>query len=329
MITWARLLTVIALTATGTACAKNNPPSAALPTLRFAFVPAVDSLSFLVMVDQRFDRDHGFALAEVEVVGGRAALDALAGGRADIGQPGSVQFFADARAGLVPGKVVAIADNTRADPDHPAAAAVVGRDIDSWRDLDGATIAVNQIGSLGHAAGKLRLEQEGVVGFTFAEIGLPNQGLAVADGSMAAAIMFEPYRTQSIRRGDGRVLDWVIGGEPFPEFPLSLVAARGDLTRDRPDLVRAFLAAHLDAVEWIARNERAARDLLAQRLDLEPAVAEAVDLNPYVADGRFDRSLLERAQRTIAAADPTASPVPADDLVDERLLLEVLDARKG
>lgn len=312
-----------------TACAADEPPPAALPVVRFVFIPAVDHLSYLVMVDQGLDRAHGFTLAETEAVGGRAALDALAAGEADVTISGSVQVFADARAGKVPDNVVAVADSTRVDPDHPGIAVVVGSGVDDWADLDGAAIAVNQIGSLAEVAGRLRLHEEDVTGFTFAEIALPDQGLAVADGLVAAALMTEPYRTQSLRRGDGRVLDWVIGGSPFPEFPYSFVVVRGGLARDEPDLVRAFLSAHLDAVRWIGTHEDEAREILAQRLSLEPAVAEEMSLNPYVADGRFDADLLERVQRTIATSDPTATPVAFGDLVDERFLLEVLDARRA
>lgn len=321
------LMLLLATTVMG--CGKDDPAPQALPTIRFAFIPSVDYLSYLVIVDQGFDRANGFTLTETAAVGGRAALDALAADEIDATIAGSTQVFVDARAGLVPDKIVAVAANTRADPDHPAMAMVVGAGIDGWRDLDGAAISTNQIGSLGEVAGRLRLQQEGVTGFTFVEIALPDQGLAVADGTVSAAIMTEPYRTQSMRRGDGRVLDWVIGGEPFPTFPYAFVVMRGDFTREEPELVRSYLRAHLDAVKWIEAHEDEARDLLARRLNLEPAVAEDMLLNPFVGDGRFDRPLLERVQATIAAADPAATPVAADDLVDEHFLLEVLEEPAG
>ena len=326
---WQRAALALALAVATSACASDEPAAEHLPTVRFAFIPAVDHLSYLVMVDRGFDRENGFRLEETDAVGGRAALDAIAAGDADATMSGSVQALADARAGLVPATEVIVGNNTYADQKHPAMAMLVGSGIDGWSDLVGATIAVNQIGSLAEVAGRIRLAQEGVTGVTFAEIALPDQGLAVADGAVAAAIMSEPYLTQSSRRGDGTILDWVIGGAPFPEFPYTVIVVRGSLARDDPGLVRAFLRAHLEAVRWIDRHDGAARDLLARRLSLEPAVAEEMRVNPYVADARFDRDLLDRVQQILAAADPAATPVAVADLIDERLLGEVLSGAGG
>lgn len=319
-----RLLLTPLLVAGLVSCSEQDDSATPLPPLRFAFLQSVDYIPYLVMREQGFDRSNGFRLVEVEAPGGRAALDAMLAGTVDAAYAGSVQVFADALAGKVPSDLLAVGAASTADRQHPTQAVVVGRGVQTWRDLDGKAIGVNQIGSLGEVATRIRLQREGVEGFRFVEIEFANQGLTVAGGDIAAAVMSEPFLTQSLLRGDGTHLDWVIGGSPFPEFPYTFIVVRAALARDHPEVVRGLLRAHLQALDWIKAHEDDSRALLARKLGLDANVAREMRLSGFVPDARFDPDLIASVQATLAAEDPRATPVPANDLYDERLLLEVL-----
>lgn len=205
-----------------------------------------------------------------------------------------------------------------------------GHGVTTWHDLAGKSIAINQAGTIGDSAVTARLQQEGVAGTRLVPIAFANQGLAVAGGNVGAAVMVEPFITQSVQRGDGRILDWIVGGgAPFPTFEETVVGFSNQFIRDHPDRERAFLRAHLQAVRWIAANDQAARAILTRHLGLTDDVGRAMNLVRFSLDGRNDAALLAQTQDVLLGSDPTRTPVPIASLYDETVLNEVLNGGSG
>jgi NitT/TauT family transport system substrate-binding protein len=171
---------------------------------------------------------------------------------------------------------------------------------------------------------KGRLRQEGIQDYTLVEISFANMGLAVAGGNVAAAAMAEPWLTQALRRGDGRLLDWVIGGPPFEHIQGSMLLFRTDFCRQHPQVVKAVLRAHLEALRWITRDPEAARATLARRLELSQEVARQVQLPRWAVEARNDPALLEGMQPLMVQIGLLHAPIPARQLYDETLLSDVL-----
>lgn len=317
---------VVAVALLAGACGGTNDVDQ-VTVVRAGFIQALDQVPFSVIADKGFDARRGLGLRLETVAGGRAALEALAAGTLDVAYAGSLPVLSAARAGLIPERVMILGAASFADSAHPSMA-VLAPESSRWADLAGRDIGVNQIGSIGEVAVRLRLQREGVVPRGFVEIGFPNQGLALAGGQVAAAVMTEPYLTQSTARGDGHILDAVIGGgEPFPRFVVAFIAVRADLVREQPGTVRAFLHAHLDAVDWIADHPSAARAAIARHLAVPRRVVDKAKLPGLVPDVRVDGEVLADMQDTLAAADPAFVPVEPERLIDRRLLEQVLGAR--
>lgn len=296
--------------------------------LRVAFIPAMDNAILPVMVEQGFAAKRGLAIELTTARGGVAALEAMAAGSLDVAYPGSLPALSAARAGTIPRDVLIVGAGAYADAAHPSIS-VLAPASTTWSDLAGQPIAVNQPGSIGHVAMLLRLRQEGVVPGSFVEIDYPNQGLAVAGRSTAAASMVEPYLTQSVARGDGVVLGRLIGGgEPFPRFIIGFIVVKRDLVRDQPNAVRALLLAHLDAVEWMAGHKDEARAVIAGHMGLPPDIARAMPLPGFVRDARIDAALLAEMQRALVELDPALTPLALDDVSDQSLLDQVLKERR-
>lgn len=301
-----------------------------LQTLRFGLIQSSDFLPLFVMQEQGFAGRHGLRLVEEVVAGGVASIEAMAGGTLDAGYIGTFPALLAAGNGLIPRDVIGVGGHAFADPAHPAFAVLVGPDVRGWGDLAGRDIAVNQPGSIGGVAVRLRLEAEGVTGARLLSVPFPNQGLAVAGGNVAAAVLVEPFVTQSVLRGDGRVLDWIVGGgQPFPEFQFGLLAVRTQLLREQPDTVRALLAAQLDAVRWIAGHEDEARAILGRRLGVTDEVARRMVLVRFNTDARNNPSQLATIQDRLLSLDPSQRAVAVTSLYDESLLDQVLKERKG
>lgn len=306
------------------ACSGPERPRASLQ-LRFGVLLAADQLPYFVIRAKGFDTAHGLSITETVLRGGPAVLAGLAAGTLDAGYPDSVPVLNASRAGLVPDAVTVVGAVAFTDPQHLALALVVGEGITGWSSLAGQAVAINQPDTIGDIAVRERLRQEGVTRTRFVSIASPNQGLAIAGGNVAAAAMMEPFITQSLLRGDGHVLDWIVGGgEPFPQSEEAVIAVSRAYRSAHPDAVKAFLRAHLDAVAWIQAHEREARDLFSQRLGLPSDIGRRMHLVRFARDARNDPALLGRTREVMVGLTPLPAPVSIGRLYDETLLDQVL-----
>ena len=318
----AALLTVIVLAS----CSPSKP--APQFKLRIGLFPVQDFLPYFVMMEKGFDKKNGIRFEEISYPGGAAVIDAMDSNTVDVGYIGSVPVLTAAERGLIPKKVVSVAANNFADPDHPGISVLAAPSIRSWKDLKGQYIAVNAVNSLHGAAIKGRLHQEGISDYKLMEVPIANMGLAVAGGNVAAATMSEPFFTQSLLRNDGKLLGRIIGGPPFENMEYSMIVFRGELYRNTPQIVKAFLRAHLQAVEWMGKNEKEARSILTRRLRLDQEVGKKINLLHWRSDSRSDPALLEKMQLILVNVGMLKKPIPAKQLYDETLLEEVLKEQR-
>ncbi len=322
-----RWLTLAAAVAVVAGCV--GPASPPVIKIRAGYFTTQDFLPYFVMQDQGFDRAQGLQLEMTTFAGGAGVISAMVAGSIDLGGAiGSVPLLSAAERGLVPDTIVVVAANNMADEDHRAVAVVAAPSVQSWRDLTGRRIAVNARDSVAAAAVVGRLRLEGIADYTLVEIPFANMGLAVAGGNVAAAGMAEPFVTQSLLRGDGGLLGWVMGGgPPFTRAPFTVIVVSSDFHRKRPEGVKAYLRAHLQAVRWINANVEPARVLLARRLDLTREVGARLNLLRYPGDARDDPASLDAMQSLLVETRFLKTPIPARRLYDETLLEQVLAER--
>jgi ABC-type nitrate/sulfonate/bicarbonate transport system substrate-binding protein len=318
---------VAVLAAVLAAC--EGPLPAPPVTLRIGVFKEQSFLPYYVMQEQGFDKKNGLRFEESSFVGGAAAIDAMVAGALDLSPGvGTVPLLVAAERGLIPDKVVAVAANSFADPEHPLVGVIVAHTVQGWKDLEGMKIGVNTRSSVATAAVDIRLKQEGVRSYSFVEIRFPNLGLAVAGGNVAAAAMNEPYLSQSLLRGDGKLLGWVVGGPPFERMAFTSIVFSGEFRRRNPDGVKAFLRAHLAAARWINDHPDKARLVLGRRLNLSEDVAKKINLLRVPLNARTDPALLEQNQQVLLRTGLLQRPVDTRALHDETLLDQVLKERR-
>jgi len=319
--------TVVLLAATlWVGCAPKAPPQQF--TLRIGFFPIVESLPYFVMQEQGFAAKNGLQFQETPNPGGGALIAIVAGSVDGCNLVGSMSLLPAAQQGLVPDKIITVAANSFADPDHPLGAVLSAFSVNSWQDLRGQQIAAPQIKGPAGVAISGRMQIEGVADYKLVEIPYANQGLAVAGGDVAAAVMPEPWLTQSLLRKDGKLLGWIIGGPPFERVQNTMIPFSADFYRNNPEAVKAYLRAQLQAVKWINDNPEKARAILARRMSLSPEVGQKMSLPRFSEDGRNDPVLLESMQPVLINAGLLKAPVPARQLYDETLLNEVLKEKR-
>jgi NitT/TauT family transport system substrate-binding protein len=319
----ALLVTSVSLTA----CAPPKPPQQS--TLRIGLVGTLSSLPYYVMRDQGFDKQNGLVIIETIYQSADLIFKVIAEGSLDGSSSGGiVSVLLAAQDGIVPDKVTVVSANSFADPEHPIIGVVVANSVSNWKDLEGQYIGVPSKTSMFAACVIARLLQEGVTNYTLVDISVSNTGLAIAGGNIAAGVMAEPYLTQSLLRKDGRLLDWIIGGEPFEKMEYTANVFSTNSVRNNPGAVKAYLRAHMEACRWIEKNPDAARSILGKRLSLTPEVVNNVRMMRWPPDMRDDPALLESMQPVLVKTGLLKALIPVQKLYDETLLEEVLKERK-
>jgi NitT/TauT family transport system substrate-binding protein len=295
--------------------------------LRIGYIGTQSCLPYLVIQEKGLDKKYGFQLTGTEYPSGEAINSDTIAGKLDAGITGTVSVFNAAEKGLVPDKIVPVAAGNFVDRDHPYMGMLVSNSINSWQDLKGKQIATNAFYSHITAAIKGRMQIEGISDYQLVTMSIPNMGLAVADQTIDAAALVEPYLTQSLLRKDGKLLGWIVGGPPFEKMEVTMLIFNSGFYHTNPQAVKAFLRAYVDALEWIAKEPGEARLMIGQKLKLSDEVTQKILMMTFSPDGHNDPSILESVQQVLVSTGMLKAPIPASKLYDETLLVEVLKER--
>lgn len=305
----------------------TTPQPAPQNDLRIGYIGTQSCLPYLVIKEKGLDRKYGFELIGTEYPSGEALNSDTIAGKLDAGITGTVSVINAAETGLIPDKIISVAACNFVDIDHPYMGLLVSNSINSWQDLKGKQIATNAIYSPTTAAIKGRMQIEGVPDYRVVIISIPNMGLAVADETIDAAALVEPYLTQSLLRKDGKLLGWIVGGPPFEKMEVTMLIFNSGYYRSNPQAVKAFLRAYLDALEWINEEPGEARLMIGRKMKLSEEVTQKILMMAFPPDGHNDPSILESMQQVLISTSMLKAPIPTGRLFDETLLNEVLQER--
>jgi NitT/TauT family transport system substrate-binding protein len=308
------------------ACAPATP--APQHKIRIGYIGTQSCLPYLVIQEKGLDKKYGFQLTGIEYPSGEALNIDMLAGKLDAGITGTVSVINAAETGLIPDKIIPLAACNFVDPDHPYMGVLVSNAINSWQDLKGKQIATNAFYSPTTAAIKGRMQIEGVPDYKLVIMSIANMGLAIADETIDAAALVEPYLTQSLLRKDGKLLGWIVGGPPFEKMQVTMLIFNSGYYRSNPQATKAFLRAYLDAMELISKEPGVARLMIGQKLKLSDEVTQKIWMMTFPPDGRNDPSILESMQQVLVSTGMLKAPIPVSQLYDETLLSEVLAERR-
>ena len=244
--------------------ANDASPAAAeeITTLRLGYFPNFTHAPALVGVQQGVFKD---ALAEQELTvtptifnAGPDAITQLFAGSLDISYIGPNP--------TVNGYVESGGDGVRviAGAASGGAALVVNPDITSPEDLNGKTLATPQLGNTQDVALRYWLKQEGLASAEEGgEVNIAPQsnseGLtAFAAGQIDGAWVPEPFVSQYLDQG-AEVLVNEADLWPGGDFVTTNVIVRTEFLEEYPEVVDAFLDAHVQALELIKKDPATAK----------------------------------------------------------------------
>jgi len=256
-------------------------------------------------------KKHGL---EVEIIGqtsGAAVAAAMASGKYDIGQGNIATVAAAHEAGL---PFVLIAPGAVYSSQAATTALVVAKDspIKTAADLVGKTVANVSLQDVGTVALDAWLANEHVSRDSIHVIELPLSSMteALNRGTVAAAIMLEPYLSAGLTQST-RVL-----ALPYtaiaPRFLINAYYARADWVQAHPQTVRAFVAVIAEAGRWANANHALSAQFLMRTTNVSIAPNQVRSVYADTLDVAQLQPMIDAAARS----KMLKKPFPASALLN-------------
>ena len=328
---WAALILGFVLSA----CRSTGSPQTDTPTVRLAYFPNVTHAVGLVGVARGTFQQALGAGIKLEVKSfnaGPALIEALWSDEIDLGYVGP--------SPAINGFVRSHGESLRVIVGASSGGAYFvvrpGANIKTAQDLEGKTLATPQKGGTQDVALRHYLQENGL---TSTDEGgtvtiLPSQNPDILTlfkkGELDGAWVPEPWGTRLLQEANGQVFIDERAQWPDGKFSTTLVIVSSKFLKANPDLVKKFLAAHVDTVAFIQDKPDEAKAIVNQeieRITTKPLPEKVMDAAFKNVDFTYDplaKTLFVSAEHAfdlgfLGDANPDLS-----DLYDVALLNEVL-----
>jgi NitT/TauT family transport system substrate-binding protein len=175
----------------------------------------------------------------------------------------------------------------------PGVAVVAGKDVKSYKDLQGKTIAVAGVNTTIQAAMALRMEKAGVdlKSVKYTQLPFPAIPAALAANRAQAAFLVEPFVT--IGAGKFHVLE----SGPLAAFGKDAIAAYAYVSekywQSHKDVVARYQKAYLQGAGYAAQHPDAVRAFAVSALKTPKPIAQKMGLLGFGTDFKIDSAMKE------------------------------------
>lgn len=271
-----------------------------LEQITVGVLPIVDTAAIYLGVDQGFYEEEGLDV-ELEVAsGGAAVVPGITSGSYQYGFSNAVSVMVARDKGL-PLTIVSAAVGSTGDPESDMGAIMMGPEGDyaDAGDLEGATVAVNNVASIGTVLVSHVVEKNGGDPSTieFVELGFPDMPAALERGEVDAAWIFEPFIT--IASGTGSQVLTHLLVETDPDLMLSVYFADEGWVAENPEVHEKFVNATQRSLDFADEHPERVREILGVYTEMPDEVREQVVLPRYPSEIDVDslELLAELAQK--------------------------------
>lgn len=237
---------------------------------------AADVAPVFLAEEQGFFEEEGLEVDTQMLESGAAVVAAVIAGDVQIGFSNPASVVTASGQGL-PVSIVAPASEAGKNSDEAYAAVIapVDSDIQSTKDLEGKSVAVNAVGNiLELTLNRAMQEADGDPSkVRLVEVPFPEMPAMLEQGQVDAAFMVEPFLTQSLESGVGRIV-----ATPYEETAPSLTGAvyfsTQQFVAEDPETVAAFRRAMQKAVEYAGEHPDELRQSVAGFTKIDPEVVD-------------------------------------------------------
>jgi len=259
------------------AVATASPTSKPIRTLKVGYLPLTDFLGMYAAIEQGYVADEGLKLELSAMAGGATIIPAIVGGSLDFGISNYVSVIVANGQGI---KIKAFSDSAYGSKASPPFAIIVkkGSAIKTAKDLNGKKVAVNTRNGIVHVGVMEWIERNGGDPATvqYIELPFPQMPPAITNGSVDAAAPTEPFVTVSTSQ-DASVLSYYLTDLRDPCAISGFISTDDWITKNR-DTAAAFHRANTKGMDWVAKNDKTAREYAAKYANLDPAIAAKINL---------------------------------------------------
>lgn len=251
-----------------------------IQTVTVGVMPVAVTAAFEYGTEQGIFEQHGLNVDIQSGQGGAAALPAVSGGSLDlaIGNPLSIMIAADQ------GLDMRIVSGYAAPPieNDMTNGIVVQADsgIETWRDLEGKTVAVNAVQTQGDLVVKGAVANDGgdpdEVKFT--ELGFPDMEAQLEIGNVDAIWQPEPFLTANLNNPERANLGSA-NAAVIDELPPLVVFTSADYAEANSELLDTFESALAEVLEAASEDSDGFRQQVSEYLDMPMEVAEVMTLD--------------------------------------------------
>lgn len=242
-------------------------------------LPILPTAVIQLGIDEGIFADHGLELTVETGQGGAALLPAVMSGSMDFATGNPISLLQARDQGLD----VRVVSSYTYDTSEGVHAVLALKDsgIESAKDLEGKTVAINTLRSMGDLTIMEAVEQDGgdPTKVTFVEMPYPNMEQALDRGDVDAVWTPEPFMT-IISGGIGKVVSYP-GVESVEGHPTMMFFSSADFIESEPETVQKMSDAINEAMDYAQDNPDAVRETAVEMLDLDPALADKVVLEDF------------------------------------------------
>ena len=153
--------------------------------------------------------------------------------------------------------------------------------------------------------------------------GTPERYAALKSGTLAASMLSAPHSLRAEKEGFTKIA----ATRDYVDVPGTALVAHADKIKKQPEMIKRFLRATLRAMNYIRENRDDTTQMITREFGMAPDIAalaydklgELLSVNGKVRVDGY-QLLIDFAR----AAQKVERPIPAAQLVDERLLDEVV-----
>jgi NitT/TauT family transport system substrate-binding protein len=253
--------------------------SAALAKLTVAAIPIVDVAPIYLGRQKGFFAEQGLEIEIQSTQGGAATVPGVLSGQFQFGFANMVSLLIAHTKGL-PVKVLAAgnASTGKAGADFNAIVVPAGSPIKTAKDLEGKTVASNNLNNIGDVTMRVSVRKAGgdPSKVKFVELPFPDMPAALADHRLDATWIVEPFLTVAKNQGAVPIASNLV--DTAPELMVAAYFTTVEYAQKNPDVVRRFTAAINKSLGYTQAHPDEARAILLSYTKIAKPVADALTL---------------------------------------------------
>jgi NitT/TauT family transport system substrate-binding protein len=241
-------------------------------------------------VDKGIFEKNGLDIEFQTASSGGAMLPAVSTNSINIGIGNPLAVFVAVDKGLDM-KFVSGFSNAKAEG-NDVTAVIVKKDsgINSWKDLEGKSVSVNAVNSMGDLTIKEAVARDGgdPKAVKFAEVAFPDAPAQLERGNIDAAWVTEPFVAKALADTNNKLLGYNYQ-ELIPGLPTMVAFTSGKYAADNPEAIAAFKTALGESMDAVKSDDAGVRKSLAEYLKIPQPAADSLNMEEFSAGIRTDQ----------------------------------------